>query len=284
MKLFNKKLVSVYIPTHNRASLVVRAVESVLCQTYSEIEIIVVDDGSEDNTFEVLRPFIENNKIVYLKNELAKGAPFSRNRAIAVAKGYLITGLDDDDYFLPERIKLMVDSFDDEYSFISTGYKVLSLSETAVIYAIRKLITLDDLLVSNIAGNQVLVKTNDIKELGGFDVSLPAWQDYDMWIRLARTKGAGLRISEPLYVVDKSHPHERISTNINKINLAFKAFIDKHPEYANKRYFASLKASVIQYNINEVAFNDILKIFLSGAFKRAIGLLFMKIKAMFHAN
>ncbi|HHH2557532.1 TPA: glycosyltransferase family 2 protein, partial [Escherichia coli] len=78
-------LVSVYIPTHNRANLLKKAVESVLRQTYPHVEILICDDGSTDNTEEVVNQLIERNSgktIIYLKNEQARGACFSRNRCL----------------------------------------------------------------------------------------------------------------------------------------------------------------------------------------------------------
>lgn len=278
--LHYQPLVTVYMPTHNRASLVVRAIKSILGQSYKNIEIIVVDDGSTDNTTEALKTYAERRQIIYLKNDTPKGAPFSRNRAINQAKGELITGLDDDDFFLPTRIQMMVKAFDSSDSFVSTGYKVQSVNDTNIVYATAMVIDLDGLLLSNIIGNQILVRTNILRELGGFDESLPAWQDYDMWIRLVRRYGPGRRINFQSYVVDKSHTHERISTNVQKIRDAYDRFVSKHPEYSEKRYLAALKTSVIQYDIRQLKFKDVVSVFLVGAFKKALGLIWARFKVI----
>ena len=266
------------MPTHNRSSLVTRAVKSILQQSYTNIEIIVVDDGSTDDTFEMLKPFIDSGEIVYLKNDVANGAPFSRNRAINIAKGSLITGLDDDDFFLPNRIEVMVDAFDSKVSFVSTGYEIHGFDRISKVYVAARLIELEDALLSNIVGNQVLTRTEYMRSLNGFDESLPAWQDYDMWIRLLRKYGAGKRIDSSSYVVDKSHEHERISGNTNKIIAAFNVFINKHSEYSERRNYVALKASLIQYDISNLKAVDVIDVFCGGAFKRAAGLIWMRFK------
>lgn len=276
----SQPLVTVYIPTHNRASLVCRAVESVLQQSYSNIEIIVIDDGSTDNTYTSLRKYIATGKVVYLKNETPCGAPHARNRGIKEAEGEFITGLDDDDYFLPNRIEEMIKAYQPDTSFVTTAYKVLETSSNRYIYTKKRRITFDDILMSNVIGNQIFVKTDYLRELNGFDETLPAWQDYDMWIRVIRKFGSGQRISCPTYAIDKSHPHERISNNMQKICLAYDHLIKKHPEYRKKRYQAALKASLLQYDSSQLKLIDLAEVFLAGAFKRSLGLILMKLRSI----
>src|SRR4051812_26873537 len=95
-------LVSVIIPTYNRANVVSEAVESVLNQTYSKVELIVVDDGSTDDTLEKLRRF--GNTITVITQENA-GPSAARNAGIANARGDLIAFLDSDDLWLPTNLE-----------------------------------------------------------------------------------------------------------------------------------------------------------------------------------
>src|SRR3954469_6887531 len=99
------QLVSIYLPTRNRRLLLERAIESALNQTYRNIELVVVDDGSTDDTPLLLdkirkadQPLISN------RNERSLGPSPARNLAVKAAKGFFITGLDDDDEFTPDRI------------------------------------------------------------------------------------------------------------------------------------------------------------------------------------
>ena len=91
-----KELVSVVIPTHNRGDLLPRAIRSVLQQTYLNLQCIVVDDASTENTAQVVYQF-EDDRLVYLFHESNRGASAARNTGIAHAKGKLIAFLDDDD-------------------------------------------------------------------------------------------------------------------------------------------------------------------------------------------
>jgi glycosyltransferase involved in cell wall biosynthesis len=104
--------VSVIIPTYNRASLLERALRSVLSQTYEDFEIIIVDDLSTDNTQEMVESkFIQEIRsgiIRYVKNDRKRERSFSRNRAIEMARGKYIAYLDDDDIWLPEHLKILV--------------------------------------------------------------------------------------------------------------------------------------------------------------------------------
>lgn len=120
-------LVTVFIPTHNRAHLIRRAVLSVIDQTYKNIEIIIVNDGSSDNTPDVLNSLkLEYNNIHIFQHEKAKGACAARNLAIRNATGQYITGLDDDDEFLPHRITDFINSV----NFLTLGYSFLFTSRT----------------------------------------------------------------------------------------------------------------------------------------------------------
>lgn len=98
-------LVTVYIITHNRSSLLERALTSVIGQDYENLEIIIVDDCSSDDTRSmVLKYMADDSRLVYLRNDVNCGPCYSRNLAISKANGEYITGLDDDDYFLSHRV------------------------------------------------------------------------------------------------------------------------------------------------------------------------------------
>lgn len=101
-------LVTVYMPTHNRGALIRRAIDSVLNQTYKNLELIICSDGSTDETVDILQEYCDKDpRISYVVNETSQGACYSRNRCIERAKGEFITGLDDDDEFTANRIELL---------------------------------------------------------------------------------------------------------------------------------------------------------------------------------
>src|SRR5512144_610930 len=101
--------VSVYLPTRNRAASLQRAVDSVLAQTHADFELIVVDDGSSDGTRQCLEDAQRSDaRVRAIHHAVSRGAPASRNAAIAAARGEWLTGLDDDDEFLPRRLELLL--------------------------------------------------------------------------------------------------------------------------------------------------------------------------------
>lgn len=246
--------VTVYIPTHNRAKLVKRAVLSVLNQTYPNIEIIVVDDCSSDNTHSELLQFIEKKQIIYLKTEAPSGAPKARNKAIFHATGKFITGLDDDDFFLKNRIQKFVSSYHNRYSFVSSGQIVKSRSKQKIDYADLEKVNLKKIMTSNVIGNQIFTETYKLQQVGGFDESLPAWQDYDLWIRLIQSFGTARKIGSATYVFDQTHPHERISKNLENIYSAYISFQNKYPEYKNDKYYRGA-LTISLYNYDKPKYN-----------------------------
>ena len=103
---------SVYVATRNRVEKLRVAVNSVLAQTNNNFELIVVDDASDDGTSEYLRSMANSDaRIKVLRNESRCGPQVARNRAIGLASGEFVTGLDDDDWFHPERLAVLVDNW-----------------------------------------------------------------------------------------------------------------------------------------------------------------------------
>ena len=100
-----RPIVSVIMPTYNRASLLPKAIDSVFSQNYPDIELIVVNDGSTDNTEEALEPY--RDKITYIKKANG-GCGDAKNAGLKAANGKYITHLDDDDLMMPERIDCLV--------------------------------------------------------------------------------------------------------------------------------------------------------------------------------
>jgi len=199
-------LVTVYIPTRNRVKLLERALRSVLRQTYAALEILVVDDASTDGTQRFMKAFAARYPIVrYLRHELPRGANAARNSAIREARGLYVTGLDDDDEFLPERIEKMVAAYSEEFAYVCTGWRIVeSDGKTHIQEYHHDRVTLDDMLYANITGNQVLTTKEMLLSCGLFDETLSAAQDYDMWLRMLEKKPAAKRIPRPLYIMHRS--------------------------------------------------------------------------------
>ncbi|GHE80564.1 glycosyltransferase [Thalassotalea profundi] len=234
-------LVSVYIATHNRVNLLKRALNSVLAQTYKNIEIIVADDGSKDETSQVIQEYIKDHKIVYVKNEKPKGACSARNLAINIAQGEYITGLDDDDEFLPDRVAHLVKLFEQgQYSCVASPYAEFTSNGLIERTLDDGDISLQKLLHSNVIGNQILTKTTYLRDINGFDPQMPAFQDYDTWVRLVAAYGPAYKSSTITYIWYTDHEENRISKSMSKRQIALKRFIGKHDTYMTMRHKDSM--------------------------------------------
>jgi glycosyltransferase involved in cell wall biosynthesis len=267
-------LVTVYIATHNRAELLLRAVKSVLTQTYSNIELIVADDGSTDDTYEQLLPFINNSQLIYVKNEQAKGACVARNLALDIANGEFITGMDDDDAMEPNRIEHLLKEFlSGTYSCIASAIK----ERTPQGDIVRKMdigdVTINDLLHYNILGNQVLTRTLYLKSIGGFDPDMPAFQDYDTWVRLVNKFGTAKKSEQASYIWFTDHTHGRISECSDRRKKAFNIFYQKHSPLMNKDHknsFVILRRKLVN---EPYGFVDFIKHTNRGNWKASLSLL-----------
>lgn len=121
-------LVSIIMPSYNTEQYIAKSIQSVRNQTYTNWELIIVDDCSTDNTDEVVAS-ISDNRIRYLKNEKNSGAAVSRNRALREAKGRWIAFLDSDDLWMPDKLEKQIEFMEkNRYSFSYTNYEEIDVS------------------------------------------------------------------------------------------------------------------------------------------------------------
>ena len=181
-------IISVIIPTFNRADKVVRAISSVLDQTFTDFEIIVVDDASTDRTKDAVVRF--NDCITYIEHSLNLGVSAARNTGIRKSTGEFIAFLDSDDWWLPEKLQIQMGFFDShpwvvalqtEEIWIRNGRrvnpKVKHLKPSGDIFE-------PSLKLCLISPSAVMIKRGLFDEVGLFDESLPACEDYDLWLRI----------------------------------------------------------------------------------------------------
>lgn len=271
----NSYKVSVYVPTHNRVDLLKRAVNSLLSQSYDNIEIVICDDGSTDDTYEYLKS-IECEKVIVIRNLEPKGACYSRNLCIRASSGNFITGLDDDDYFDTHRVKrllnkaLELDKKNVPYSFIFGDLNIFTCKGIER-RGVRSLVSEKDIFEKNYIGNQVFVRSEKILNVGLFDESLPAMQDYDLWIRLIEKYGDAYSIINSGYNLDISHAHERISKNPERLVSAFNILREK---YSGMACFNEMKFKLNLYAYHfegyKISLFDCFKYIPHKSFLRAI--------------
>jgi glycosyltransferase involved in cell wall biosynthesis len=235
MTLAGDRLVSIYMPTRNRVRLLGHAVDSVLCQTHRNIELIVVNDASTDDTESYLRRRASADpRLIAVSNATPRGAPASRNLAISMARGGFVTGLDDDDAFLPERIGAFLDYWT---LLVSRGVRPACLYAQDVwmvdgarqsVTRKQSAVTADELFRYNYIGNQVFAPRDHFLGAGLFDETLPAWQDLEFLIRLLQRFGSAHLLDMPTYLFDVTLRPDRISSQERKIRQAFALVANKH--------------------------------------------------------
>ena len=189
-------LISIVIPTHNRSDLLQRALDSVLNQTYGDFEIIVVSDGSTDNTDEIMANY-QDERINYISYHPSRGGNVARNTGIKAAKYDYIAFLDDDDEWHPTKLQKQLNVFNENENvgLVYTGVNTIYVDEQVSYYSIPdKTGNLSkDILLSNSIGttSTVMVKKEILNETGYFDEKLKAQQDYDLWIRVCQKTEIG---------------------------------------------------------------------------------------------
>lgn len=186
-----KGLVSVIIPTYNRPQYLPQAVESVFCQTYPNIEIIIIDDGSEENgaaTREALRPYLSQVTYVYQPNCGIGGAV---NRGLELASGEYIQHLDDDDILHPEKIAKSVEVFlaQPKVGLVATAYHIIDEKgermRTEMARRYQSKTRLFKMLMACISAQAaVMVRSVCHKMVGKYRTDIMG-EDYEMWIRIA---------------------------------------------------------------------------------------------------
>ena len=191
-------LVTAVIPTFNRGWCLTDAVTSVITQTYPAMEIIVVDDGSTDNTREILAPFMDDITLLHQEN---RGVSAARNLAVKESTGQFVAFLDSDDRWTPDKITCQVDFFrhhpnamicQTEEIWIRNGKRVNPKFKHKKPSGMIFEPSLELCLVSPSA---VMMRREFFDIKGDFDETLPACEDYDLWLRTA--------IDMPVYLVDK---------------------------------------------------------------------------------
>lgn len=212
--------ISVVIPTHNRPQLLIRAVESVLAQTYSDYEIVIIDDGSTDDTAKVVEQFLltipekaGRVRYVWQKNIGLSGA---LNTGIANAVGEWLSFLADDDTWLPRKLELQMQAvetfracgacFTDAH-FVTHSDIELTLFECFGMRSIEKQGAIRDaglFAVTNCCTwvQTFLVRADIVRRIGGFDATLPYWEDRDFIFRLALLTDLCF-VNEPVVCIDR---------------------------------------------------------------------------------
>lgn len=196
-------LVSAIIPARNSESTIGRAIDSTLKQTYSRLEIIVVDDGSDDKTASIARSYGEQVRVIRQEHG---GAASARNTAIKASTGPLIANLDSDDYWATEKIERQVSVMLENPRIGALSTRRIRLRNgknhsrsSRSTGTLRQVSFAEQLFRSRVCSPSMMIRRSCLDSFGGYDETIPVMEDYDLWLRLLSKGVRVATLHEPLY-------------------------------------------------------------------------------------
>jgi len=244
MTAVRERTVSVVVPNKNYGQLLQRALQSVVQQTFTDWQLIIVDDGSTDNSREIITQFVSDHDecdITVLWSK-AGGLSRARNRGLAVSRSPYALCLDSDDALEPDALTHLINALETDPSAAVARYLVTfeqpdgrtEISETGyyeilTLPAEMKPFSLDALKTLNIVPYCAMFRREWWEQVRGFDESMPGYEDWDFWLRIAKLGGRFISVPEPLvrYRVSDSGLYAE-SLNIDKMLRA--RITLNHPE------------------------------------------------------
>ena len=267
-------LISVIIPTFNRAESLKKAIESVLSQSYEDWELIIVDNSSNDNTQLLVKDY-ENEKVKFITVENKGIIAYSRNIGIDNAKGKYVAFLDSDDWWESQKLEKAIKSLINNKADIAYHDCNLlsSLSKSKTNCRSLKNNTLNDLAINGnaVVTSSVVVLKERLKDVGGFDESIEivGWEDYHLWLKLALRSNKFCKLSGVLASCwageDNFDNPKRILLNLIEIEKYFIKDLSEIiqisrvwwiPYTAGKAYLNLGSLSEAKKSLNEVVFNS----------------------------
>lgn len=227
--------VSVIIPTCNRPRLLPTAIRSVLGQTFRDLELVVVDDASDDCVIEIVNAF-KDERVRLIRHDSRRGGAAARNTGIRNSCGEYIAFLDDDDEWYPEKLARQMELMSraqPEVAAVYTGYIVVDRDSERIcgrMVPSHRGSLREQLLESNPIGgtSSMLLRRSCLDKVGLFDETLPSFQDRDLWIRISR-KFHFDYVQEPLlnYFIHA----EKIWTNLEALTRGLEIMLEKYGSF-----------------------------------------------------
>jgi glycosyltransferase involved in cell wall biosynthesis len=225
-------LISVIIPTHDRAHVLGRAVRSVLCQTYSDMEIIIVDDASSDGTegLDVLSRH-SPTPLRYVRLDAHCGVATVRNRGVALSQGQWLAFLDSDDEWRPGKLARQVRWHEENPTYLISQTKEIWVRNGCRVNSPRThekkqgYIFEQSLRRCMITPSSVMMRKSLFDQVNGFNEALPACEDYDLWLKITRAFPVGL-IDEFLLTRYGGHRDQLSATVMGLDRFRIRSIID----------------------------------------------------------
>ncbi|QPK65310.1 glycosyltransferase [Methylomonas sp. LL1] len=181
--------VTIFIPVYNAADFIYETISSALNQTYEDFEVLIVDDGSTDNSVKIIEEF-GDNRIRVVRNNTNMGRPYTRNLGIELAKGEFLAVLDADDIAMPERISRQVEFLDQHPDIVAVGTSAYYIDNFEKNEILCEVITDSDDISTRIfqtncfIHSSAMFRKNILVDIGGYNLEYPQAQDYELFLRL----------------------------------------------------------------------------------------------------
>ena len=182
----DKELISVIMPAYNAGLFISEAISSILNQTFTDFEFIIIDDYSTDDSWDFIQSF-SDERMITLRNEKNKGTYPTRNLGIKMSKGKYMAVMDADDIALPDRLKIQYDYLENKPNILAIGAQHESLGME---YKIEKPTSYEEICACLLDNNCILhpslfVRTDIVKQIGGYDERYIYASDYDLMCRIS---------------------------------------------------------------------------------------------------
>lgn len=272
----NKDLISVVIPTYGRTECLKHAINSVIYQSYKNVEIVVVDDNDSDSeehaiVKEIITEYVKMDNFKYISLDRNSGGSIARNTGIAQAKGEYIAFLDDDDIYLPEYLECMLNELQNGDYDVVYAAQYYELAGRTAIASKKRLPKVSGNIWNHVLAADIpisiflLFNKKCVECLGGFDANVKAYDDYDLWLRWSRKLNFGC-MNIPLTIVRREFGKsltcnvEKMRAGLNMISCKWSPLLTEEERtlfadfiYKHERGIAKNELYILKIN-DEVAF------------------------------
>lgn len=263
-------MISVIIPTYNSDKYICEAIDSVLCQTYTEYEIVIIDDGSTDDTKRIIEDRYPTVRYFYVEN---KGVASARNYGISMAQGDLIAFLDADDRWLPDKLEKQAILFHncnelglvftENYVFDEHGITKYRLNKRERL--MHGNIVRNIFLNSYVVTSTVMVRRSVFDAVGLFEEGLAVAEDDNMWMRIGMRYGVKL-LDEPLVL------YHMTEGSLSRTSVNISLGVRKHIEIIKNKYldiYKCLGKSAMRRKYSDLLFDEAYHVFSQNKYHEA---------------
>jgi len=262
--------VSVLMAVYNGASFLKESIQSILSQSYKDLELLIIDDGSDDGSLEIINSFTDK-RIRVLQNQLNKGLIFTRNRGINEARGKYLAILDCDDIAFPERISKQVDFLAKHSEIKLCGGQAITIDKNGVetgnflkVPTNKRLLNVQLLFHNVFINSTIMMELEAVKQVGGYSSNYSFCEDYALSLAVAeRFKVANLESTLIKYRVHEESTSQLKSTAMKENERRIIASIHEKLKIESDDELIEIHLSLLNPNGSDLSLNEYKRLFVS---------------------